>query len=399
MSQYVPPVEFHVLGPVEARTGDGTAVALGGRRQRALLAALLLQDGREVGEDRLADLVWGSDVPADPRAAVQTCVARLRRALPEPERIERGNAGYRLDLRGAVVDLARFREEVAAATARRRAGDPAGSAVLLRDALARWRGEPLDDLQGLPVADRALPRLQEERLGALEDRLSDDLACGRHREVVGELAELVARHPLRERPRELHLLALYRSGRQSEALDAYRAARETLVAELGVEPGPELSRLHDLVLRQDPALAPRAPQGRPPGNLPHALSSFVGRDQAVSGVRRLLGTARLVTLTGAGGSGKSRLAREVAASEAAAHADGAWLVELAPVASGDLVTREVADALGLVLEAGRPELPALVEHCAGGRCCSSSTAASTCSTRWPSWCWRCSGRPAASWCS
>lgn len=358
-------MEFHVLGPVEARAPDGEPVALGGRRQRALLAALLLHDGRELGEDRLAELVWGSDLPSDPRAAVHTCVARLRRALPEPWRVERGNAGYRLDLSGAALDLRRFRDEVATAAERRRSGDAAGAAALLRTALGRWTGDPLGDLLGTPVADTALPRLEEERLTALEDRLSDEIAAGHHRDVVAELAELVDRHPLRERLRELHLLALYRSGRQSEALEAYRSARSTLVDELGVEPGPQLSRLHDLVLQQDPVLAARPAPVRPVGNLPYALSSFVGREQAVAQVRDLLARARTVTLTGAGGSGKTRLACEVAATTADAYPDGVWFVELAAVAKGELVPRQVADAIGLVLEAGRPEVPALVEHCRG----------------------------------
>jgi predicted ATPase/DNA-binding SARP family transcriptional activator len=356
-------VEFRVLGPVEARAADGARVALGGRRQRALLAALLLHEGREVGEDRLADLLWGDDLPSDPRAALHTCVARLRRALPEPERLQRGNAGYRLDLQGADLDLVRFRADVARAEERRRCGDLAGAAESLRSAVGRWAGDPMSDLLGLPVADRSLPRLGEERLRALEDRLSDEMELGRHREAVAELAELVEQHPLRERLRELHLLALYRSGRQSEALEGYRAARRTFVAELGVEPGPRLSRLHELVLQQDQELAAGPAPATPVGYLPHALSSFVGREREVDAVAELLATARLVTLTGAGGAGKTRLACEVAARTSGAYADGVWLIELAAVATQDLVPRQVADALGLVLEAGRPEVPALVEHC------------------------------------
>lgn len=353
------------MGPLTVFGPDGEAVPVGGRRQRAVLAVLALAEGA-VTVDHLTDMAWGARPPADPKAAVETCVSRLRQALPKGHRVVYGGGAYRLDLTGSWFDVARFRELVAAAAEHRRNGEPGRAATSLREALGLWRGEPLADLADLPVGEAVRARLVEERLTAVGDCVRDELAAGRHRELVGELQQLVTDHPLREDLYALLLLALYRCGRQQDALAVYRQARETLIDELGVEPGPDLQTLHSRILTQDPTLAaPEQPEQRdqPRHNLTQSVTSFVGRDQDVAGVAELVRAARLVSLTGAGGVGKSRLAREVAAGLVDEYPDGVWLVELASLSSPDSVAREVADALGLVLEAGRPAVHPLVEYC------------------------------------
>lgn len=353
---------FHVLGPLEVQDGHGGVVPLGGPRQRAVLAALLLADGHVLTVDRLADLVWGADLPADAKAAIQTYVSRLRRCLPEPDLLESTAGGYRVDVTRDALDLARFRDLARAAATRRELGDRAGAAALLREALALWRGDPLADLGGVPLATMTRERLMAERLSALEDRIADDLEVGRAGEVVPEIQHLLADHPVRERLHALLMLALYRSGRQVEALQAYHAARTTLIDELGVDPGAELTSLHAQILRQDPGLAGTSGPAPSRHNLPLPVTSFVGRDDDLHALRDLLASRRLVTLVGPAGTGKTRLALELARTLVDEHRDGVWLVELASTAKAGLVLRAVADVVGLVLEPGRPVLPPLVEH-------------------------------------
>ena len=240
-------LRFRLLGPLEADR-DGVPLDLGARKQRAVLALLLLEANRVVSTERLIDELWGDDPPETARSALQVYVAGLRKALGEDGASLRTRApGYVLDVPAGRTDLDEF--------ARLRADSRP------REALALWRGPALADLDGEPFAAAAAGRLEEQRLAVLEERIDADLALGRHGELVPELEASAAEHPYRERFRAQLMLALYRSGRQADALAAYRAARETLVEGLGIEPGEELRALERSVLEQDPALA--APVARP----------------------------------------------------------------------------------------------------------------------------------------
>jgi DNA-binding SARP family transcriptional activator len=235
--------EFRLLGPFEG------PVDVPGGKPRALLARLLLDPGRVVAADALVEALWGESPPPSAPKVLQAHVSALRKALG-PEAIETRAPGYAL--RGTTSDLARFEELTERA---RDQGDPAARAELLREALALWRGDPLAEFRREPFAEGAAARLAELRLEALAQRIEADLQLGRHEALVGELSALVASEPLRERLREQLMLALYRSGRQADALHIYREGRATLVDELGIEPGPALQRLEQAILRQDAALA------------------------------------------------------------------------------------------------------------------------------------------------
>jgi DNA-binding SARP family transcriptional activator/CheY-like chemotaxis protein len=256
----VPEPSFRLLGQVEAWQ-DGHRVELGGRMQRALLAALLVRCGRVVALDRLIDDLWPDNPPARAAATVQVFVSSLRRAL-EPGRA-RGEAarvlvttspGYLIDVDPDAVDAHAFSRIVGEGRAALDGDDPERAADLLRAADALWHGPALADLTGMPFARLEATRLEELRLSAVEDRVEAELALGRHVALVAELEELVARHPLRERPQAQLMLALYRSGRQAAALEVYKASRRLLHDELGLEPGARLRELEHAVLRHDPQL-------------------------------------------------------------------------------------------------------------------------------------------------
>jgi predicted ATPase/DNA-binding SARP family transcriptional activator len=335
---------FGVLGPVAVWTADGEPVPVLGLKVRALLAVLLVYEGRPVPAARLIDALWGEHLPGDPAGTLSGKVTQLRRAL---ERAEPGGRrlvaspppGYRLRIDADAVDAGRFRALAARA---RETADPHVRAALLSDALALWRGPAFADVAAEPFARTAAARLNEERLAALEDHAEARLALGEHTELVAELAELLAAHPLRERLRAAHMRALYRSGRPSEALESYEELRLRLADELGLDPGPNLVALHRAVLARDPALETPAqpvqsPTVRPRTNLPAALSELIGRDEAVAGIRARLAADRLITLTGPGGVGKTRLALETAAGlvdPCDDFADGVWLAELGTLEPG-----------------------------------------------------------------
>jgi DNA-binding SARP family transcriptional activator len=247
-------IEFRVLGPVEVVEHD-TSLALGGGKQRALLAVLLLHANEVVSSERLIDELWGESPPATVSKSIHVYVSRLRKELGE-ERLVTRSPGYVLRVEPGEFDLQRF--EALFAEARDGDADAATTARTLRDALALWRGAPLADLAYEPFAQPEIARLEELRWAALEARIDAELASGRHAELVGELQALVAEHPLRERLHGQLMLALYRSGRQADALEAYRGARELLLDELGLEPSEDLKRLEAAILRQDPELEPRA---------------------------------------------------------------------------------------------------------------------------------------------
>jgi DNA-binding SARP family transcriptional activator/tetratricopeptide (TPR) repeat protein len=257
-------IEFRILGPLEVRAGE-RVVAVGGVRRRAVLALLVLEANRVVPVDRLVDGVWGDDPPASAHASLQNHLVRLRRELGS--RLVTRPPGYLLRIAPGELDLDAFRRLVEEADG----ADPAAAADRLREALALWRGPALADLAAEP-AGKAAAHLDELRFAALEDRIDADLALGRHVQLVAELEELVALEPYRERLRRQLILALYRSARQADALEAYADARRTLVDEVGTEPGHELQELQRAVLRQDPALdTPQGAAAAPPR--PHALES------------------------------------------------------------------------------------------------------------------------------
>ena len=244
--------EFRILGPLEALL-DGALVDLGGQRQRALLAALLVHHGQVISTDRLVDLLWGENAPRTATTSLQNAVSQLRRALGA-DVVETRPPGYVFAADPQAIDAVRFEGLVAEAR-----GVPAAErAALLRSALALWRGAPLADLAGEEFTQGEIRRLEELRLDALEERIAADVDLGFHREVIGELEALAAEAPLRERVCALYMLALYRSGRQAEALQAFRGARAAFVDQLGIEPGTALQELHARILRQEAGLAAAA---------------------------------------------------------------------------------------------------------------------------------------------
>ena len=291
------PLKINLLGPVEVRSDNG-GVAVGGPKPRALLAMLALDAGSTVSAERLIDGLWGEEPPPTAAKMVQLYVSQLRKAMAangDDGAIATRGRGYELQMGRDRVDAARFERLLAQGAA--------------REALRLWRGPALADVADEPFAAAEIRRLEELRASALEVAIDQDLDAGRHREVLPELEALLAREPLRERLHVQRMLALYRSGRQAEALEAYREARTTLVEQIGVEPGPELRRLHEAILRQDPSLDP-------PGQEP-AGAPLVGRDAELSHLRGLwlrarAGSGTSVLVTGPPGIGKTRLVQELA---------------------------------------------------------------------------------------
>ncbi|MGV9383818.1 BTAD domain-containing putative transcriptional regulator [Nonomuraea sp. NPDC003707] len=333
-----------MLGPVEARLPDGGPVAVGGPQVRSLLAMLLLEAGRPVSVGRLAAGLYGEDAPADVAHALQSQVSRLRRGLRDGAAVEFGPAGYRLAVDLDAVDAHRFARLAGQGRQALAGGDPAGAAMVLGQALDLWRGPALADVLDAPFAEAAAARLLEERLAAVEDRAEAALALGEHHAVAAELTELVEAHPLRERARALLMRALYAGGRQAEALAAYEQARRFLGDELGVDPSAELAEAHLAILRAQPAAAPALRR------LPAQLTSFVGRAEELRELAALPAGSRLVTLTGPGGTGKTRLA-----VEASGRVSGeVCFVDLSALSDGAQVAPAVAAALGL-RESGPPE--------------------------------------------
>jgi len=313
-----PAVEFRILGPLEVEGATGE-IQLGGRKPRSLLALLLLHANEVVSARRLIELLWDDEPPADAAKALQVHVSRLRRALGPEDVLQTHGGGYLLRVGAESFDLSRFEEH--ASTGRRllAAGDFAGARSALGAALELWRGAPLADLASEPFAGPEISRLEELHLVATEERIEADLMLGAHASLVGELEALVARHPLRERLRGQLMLALYRCGRQAEALLAYRDARSALVDELGIEPGKPLQKLEQAILRQDSALeltaettAPAVPR---PGR--RAAGIFVGRERELEELSGALedaaaGRGRLFLISGDTGVGKTRLSDELA---------------------------------------------------------------------------------------
>jgi predicted ATPase/DNA-binding SARP family transcriptional activator len=358
-------VRIGILGPLEVRDETGRAVPIGGTRLRVLLIRLALDPGRAVTADRLAGDMWPGGGPADPANALQALVSRLRGAAG-PGLVEHGPGGYRLAVDPGDVDAVAFERLVADGRALAAGGDQARGVAALRRALGLWRGPALADAGDAPFAAGPAGRLEELRLAAAEDRIEADLALGRGAELVPEAEELAAAHPLRERLRGLLMRALYAAGRQADALAVYEDTRQILAGQLGVDPSPALSAVHLAILRGElePAGLAAAPgtgdAGRlpPPAartgpgperttNLPAQLTSFVGREDELVLLGGLLAESRLVTLTGPGGAGKTRLAIEASAALVAELPDGVWFVPLAPVRDALDVPQAALAAIGL----------------------------------------------------
>ncbi|MEV5875638.1 BTAD domain-containing putative transcriptional regulator [Streptomyces sp. NPDC052101] len=325
-------MRFGILGPLDIRTDDGGPIDPGGPRPRALLTLLLLDAGRPISTQRLTDGLYGAEPPAGAAGALQSQISRLRRRLAPHTTIEAGPAGYRIAVPADCVDAHRFERLAREGCETLAAGDPRGAAARLREALALWRGPALPDL---PDAHAATARLAELRLAAVQDRIEADLALGAGPELVPELRSLVTGHPLAERLHGQLMRALHAAGRPAEALTVYEEARRALADQLGADPSPELAALHLELLRG-------AEAGRARPRLPAQLTRFVGRDAELARITALLADARLVTLTGPGGAGKTRLAIEAARTRA-----DAYLVELAPLTDGTRIPYAILAALGI----------------------------------------------------
>jgi predicted ATPase len=318
-------LEIRLLGPFEVLAG-GAIADVGGSKRQALLAMLALRKGRVVEVDALIDGLWGEELPAAPRNALHHHIARLRAALGE-ESIVGSPDGYAL--KDALVDAARFEEQLAETRSALREGDVPAAADAVASALALWRGPALQGLTGTAWFSAEARRLETLRVDALEEDFEVRLALGEHRELMPALLAALADNPFRERLWGQLMLALYRSGRQADALETFQEARHVLADELGLEPGPELRRLQEAILAHDPAIAAVPVDRRRRGNLPASSTSFLGREDELGEVAALLHEHRLVTLTGPPGVGKSRLAVETARSLEHGFPDGTWLVDFA----------------------------------------------------------------------
>jgi DNA-binding SARP family transcriptional activator len=353
-------MEFRLLGPLEV-VDAGLALELGGVKQRSLLAVLLLHANEIVSVDRLIDELWGSAPPRTVGKSIQVYVSRLRKELGDDRLVTR-SPGYALRVEPSEVDVSRFEQLVATADR----ADAVRAGRLLREALALWRGPPLADLAYEPFAEMEVARLEELRWAGLERRIDADLAAGHHAALIGELQALIGQHPLRERLRGQLMLALYRSGRQAEALDAYRRARQELMDELGLEPGEELKRLEHAILRQDPALdlettaAAAPPTPTPKRSVLVVPGALEGLDALLS-VATPLATSRELIVAAVVPTGELREATAaLAARRAALLTEGLTARGVAfasPTAGRDVVrmaSREDADLL--VTEASGDQL-------------------------------------------
>lgn len=361
-------LRFGLLGPFEAWVGD-KRVPIGGAAERSLLAVLLLSAGRTVAAASLVDRLWAADtLPRDPMNALQIRVSKLRRALSGTGLpvVHRDSVGYRVEVPAEAIDSEAFVHQLR--TARREVAGAGGACTerhldAFDRALSLWRGEALADFATEPWAFPEASRLTELRRSAIAERAEVALSLGRSAEVVADLDPLVTADPTQEAMAALLMVALYRQGRQADALEIFNRTRTMLDDELGLEPSASLRSLHQQVLRQDEALGaatrmplPPAPApGRPrgsdsPTNLPPVLAPLVGRDNELASLRELLIGTRLATLVGPGGAGKTTLAVATAVALRDSFPDGVFLARLAPVAEGDQVSMAVADALGVPLD-------------------------------------------------
>jgi DNA-binding SARP family transcriptional activator len=341
-------VEFRLLGEVAALE-NGQRLEIGHARQRCVLASLLVDVNRPVSVDQLIDRVWADEPPHRARNALAGYLSRLRQLVGDDGHVQisRGPAGYTLTADALSIDLHLFRHLAAEARA---SADPDEATTLYRRAFELWRGEPFAVLD-TPWVNEVRNALEAERLSMVLDRNDAALHAGRHTELLDELAAALQTHPLDERLAAQLMLAQYRSGRQADALDTYRQMRDRLIDELGIEPSAPLRGVHQQILESDRAEVVSAPSPTPPEdrpaskNLPRRTSRFIGREQEILAVNKALEQGPLVTLTGAGGVGKTTLALEVAERNQDRFTDGAWFCELAPLDDGAAVGHAVASVL------------------------------------------------------
>lgn len=318
-------MDYRILGPLEAFDGE-RRLTLGGERQRAVLALLLLRANEALTRDVIVDELWGEQPPPSAAKVLQNCVSALRKELPA-DTIRTVGGAYALQLAPGELDRDRFEQGLAEGRATLEAGDTESAAEQLRATLALWRGAPLSDFAYTRFAQDEITRLEELHVAAIEDRIEADLALGRQ-DLVPELEALVTRHPLRERLRAQLMLALYRAGRQAEALAAYRDARRALLGELGIEPGRPLQELERAILAQEPALDVRPPTAASqPGR--RAATPLVGREGELAVLEAgledaLAGRGRLFVVVGPPGAGKTHLADEMASRAKARGASILW---------------------------------------------------------------------------
>ena len=345
-------VDVRLLGPLDVRV-EGRAVQFDGAKQRTLFTALALRAPDPITVDELVEAIWAGEPPGGAVHALQKQVSRLRQRLGESAPVHRGAVGYALGIEHDAIDAHRFEDLLRRARAAIDREEADRASEDLEAALALWRGPALADHRFAEFAQPEIGRLEELRMEAIEERIGAQLARGADADVVGELRALVAEHPLRERLRAHLMLALYRSGRQAEALEVMREGRRLLVDDLGIEPGPELRRLESAILAHDPELdaerAAPAPAPAPRG-LPAPADELIGRDGELAEIAALLARpgVRLLTLVGTGGVGKTRLALEAARRTADRYPGGAVHVDLDGVETAALLTSEAAAALGVV---------------------------------------------------
>ena len=370
-------MRYGILGPLEVRS-EGISLALGGPRQRAVLARLLVEAGRVVSTDALVDAVWNEQPPATGLKTLHKYIAELRKIL-DPGVLRTEGRGYLMDLADEQFDAGSFERLVGEAERAATAGDPGRAVGKLAEAEGLWRGDVLADLPDAEFAARERARLGELRFSALETALELGLALGHSGQVAARAAELVELQPLRERLWAALMSALADSGRTPEALRCYQRYRHLLGDELGLEPSAQLRALEERIVRGDPGL-PTQTSAQPAHNLPASLTTFIGRDALQAAVEASLDRGRLVTLVGIGGSGKTRLSLEVAARRVSGFPGGVWLVELAPLTDPSQLVRAVAEVLGIPGQAERDLLDVVSDAIAAGpRPCSWLTTAST----WP----------------
>jgi predicted ATPase/DNA-binding SARP family transcriptional activator len=352
-------VEIRLFGPLRVTNDGGVVVALTSSRERKLLALLAINAERALTSDELIDTVWGDELPADPKHALQSAMSRLRKTLiagHDGDIVLTDASGYRL-AEGVGSDLVRF-DELLDHARRVMDDEPQRARNLFEEAIDLSAERPLTDFAYDDWAQPHIAALTEARSTAIGDRIELDLRLGRSREVVPELQRLVAEQPLRERFRAQLMVGLYRSGRQDAALAEFAEARRKLGEELGVEPSTELERLEQAILDQDPALDldPDRDQGagagpsamaQRQGNLPVQLTSFIGRTADLEVLQDLVGEQRLLTLTGPGGTGKTRLAIELAGEIHDWHPEGTWFVDLADISSDDQVWSAIGSVRGV----------------------------------------------------
>jgi predicted ATPase/DNA-binding SARP family transcriptional activator len=353
-------------------------VRIGGVRRRAVLLRLLASPGRSVPVDVLAEDVWDGDPPAAVASTLQSHVSALRQTVGA-DRLAFGDGGYQLRVEPGELDSLMFEADVADGRTAMAAGDLESAADALDRALSRWRGQAFADVSDTSWAVLAAGHLEEMRNAVVEEALEAHLSLGHHHEVCGMAEEAVAAEPLRERRWAALMLALYRTGRQAEALAAYQRLRETLAEQLGIDPSPQLSQLeHDILIQSADlnwaggavaealelgALSLKAPASR--SNLPALVARFVGRKRELAELGKLIGRDRLVTIVGTGGVGKTRLAIEVAAARLDEYRDGVWFVDLAELSDPGGVAAAVTTAVGLRQVPGQLIDQALTERVAG----------------------------------